>query len=101
MDRRWTILRIARARLNLTQVDLANLAGLSESKVAKFETFRQHPTQDELKRLAAALEMPVSELTAADDANSGESFATMRHAKGTVTDTDRIVASGDAKGGSE
>ena len=77
MDRRWTVLRVARTRLNLTQVTLANLAGLSESKIGKFETFRQEPTHEELGRLAAALKVPMSELT----------------------DTDRIFGAEEAKGG--
>lgn len=81
MGSRWTALRVARARRGLTQRDLADLAGMTESKVAKLETLRQRPTPDELRRIAyavgeAAEELDVSEATCGGRTLDVGAFAT-------------------------
>ena len=67
MNRRWSALKVARARAGLTQLDLALKAGLSESRVAKLETLRQRPTADEVARLAGVLGVNPEELSCDDE----------------------------------
>ena len=63
MTSRWITLKVARIRRGLTQQRLAAAAGISESKIAKFETFRAHPADDELERLARAIGVDVEEIS--------------------------------------
>ncbi len=56
------VLRKARARRKLTQVELARRAGLHQTTVARLETGTHRPSMDTLQRLAKALKMKVGEL---------------------------------------
>jgi len=51
-----------RKRRNLTQAQLADLAGISRGYLARLETARQDPTLTTLEALAKALRVKVSRL---------------------------------------
>jgi transcriptional regulator with XRE-family HTH domain len=57
-----TRLRAARHRQAMTQVALAEAAGLHAIYVARLERGQQNPTLDVVVRLALALEVPVAAL---------------------------------------
>jgi len=59
-------LTLARKRRGLTLVQLAAVVGLSARSLSAYENGRQEPGPDTLRRLAAALDMPVGFLTAGD-----------------------------------
>ncbi len=55
-------LKIARAKLGMTQRDLSEESGLSESLITKIETLRITPTSEQKKKLSDALKVPTFEL---------------------------------------
>jgi putative transcriptional regulator len=55
-------LKVQRAKRNLTQADLAGLAGITRVSVNAIETGRMTPSILLALKLAEALEVPVSEL---------------------------------------
>ncbi len=54
--------RLRKARKKMTQVQLAERAGLKRSLVARLETGRYDPKLSTLQKLAKALKVPVAEL---------------------------------------
>ncbi len=48
--------------LNLTQKGLADLIGVSKSAIAKWETEGGFPDRENLRKLAAAIDIPVDDL---------------------------------------
>ncbi|MCR5249231.1 MAG: helix-turn-helix domain-containing protein [Lachnospiraceae bacterium] len=56
------LIRKQRKMLGLTQSELAERTGVSKSAIAKWETDAGLPDRNNLSRLSAALETPVSEL---------------------------------------
>ena len=67
MDNLKDRVRTRRLELGLTLAKVAERAGLSLPYVANLERGRGNPTVDALRKLAAALEMPVSALLAGAD----------------------------------
>jgi len=57
-----------RRELGLTQEQLANESGLHQRWISNLETGRRNPSYVSLKRLAAALNLPTSELIARAEA---------------------------------
>lgn len=55
-------IRAARKEAGLTQVELGEILGVSGSMIAQYETDKRNPKYETLKRIAAALEVPVPEL---------------------------------------
>jgi len=51
-----------RKRRKLTQMDLAVKCGIRENRVSWIETERVKPTQDELRSIAKALNIPVKKI---------------------------------------
>lgn len=50
-------LQIRRAQLNITQLELAELSGLSQSQISRYEQEANEPTADALIALARALDV--------------------------------------------
>lgn len=51
-----------RKRRKMTQMDLAVKCGIRENRVSWIETERAKPTQDELRSIAKALNIPVKKI---------------------------------------
>lgn len=66
------IVRLARSKANLTQAQLAELAGITQQAVSAYETGRLEPTLESLRRLvrAAGFEMTIR-LEPLDEHDSG------------------------------
>lgn len=52
----------ARKKAGLTQKELAEKAGLAEITIRQYETNKREPRSENLKKIAAALEIPVDDL---------------------------------------
>lgn len=60
--------RSVRARLNMTQDDLAEALDVSQGAVSRWETGRHAPTDRQLRRLAEIANIPLAELRYGADA---------------------------------
>ena len=60
-------LRAARKQQGLTQTELAAVLHCRQNLICQWENGRRNPKQSSLERLAAALDVPLSELLAGDD----------------------------------
>ena len=56
-------LKFYRAQKCLSQQDLANLSGLHQVSIANFETGKSVPSAASIRKLASALDVPLSSLT--------------------------------------
>jgi transcriptional regulator with XRE-family HTH domain len=65
------MLVLAREHAGLTQVDLARVVGVSQGLVSHLEHGHHHPGPDQLRALAAALEVPVEFLGASEALHDG------------------------------
>ncbi len=55
-------IKAARVKAGLTQKELAQKAGLAEITIRQYETNKREPRTENLKKIASALNIPVSEL---------------------------------------
>jgi transcriptional regulator with XRE-family HTH domain len=55
-------LTIIRRKKNLTQIELADIVGLTQSEISSFENGRRLPNESTLKLIARALNHPVEGL---------------------------------------
>ena len=56
------LMKKARKRKGLTQFELAQLVGLTENKISRLETSRDHPRAEVAQRIANVLGRTVDEL---------------------------------------
>lgn len=61
-DRVGSTIQALRKRRKLTQMDLAVKCGIRENRVSWIETERAKPTQDELRKIAKALNIPLAKI---------------------------------------
>ena len=65
-------LRRARERKLLTQEELGKLVGMTKGNISRLETQTRPPRLSTIKRLAAALDIPVDELAVWHEEEQGE-----------------------------
>ncbi len=82
-------IRAIRTQKGLSQLELAEMAGLSRSQLSEIESEKKPATQRRLAAIAAALGVEVPELFSNDarEAYKGEIEALMRH----MTEQDRLT----------
>jgi transcriptional regulator with XRE-family HTH domain len=92
-------LRKAREIRDLSQSELAKIAGLKQSAVSHFESGRRQPSFHNLRRLADALKVPADFLLGRDVdlGSSGPEIATLFRDIAQLTDEDRQVLETVAK----
>ena len=56
-------IKLERTKRDLSQLELANMAGVDKNTIWKIETNRMSPTIDTLEKIAAALGMDFASLT--------------------------------------
>jgi len=61
-DRVGSTIQALRKRRKMTQMDLAVKCGIRENRVSWIETERVKPTQDELRKIAKALNIPLKKI---------------------------------------
>lgn len=87
------LLRLARMRRGLSQRQLADLAGVPQSTVARIETHRQQPTLPLLARLLAAADLELR--TRLEDYDDHDDVLDSRRAKTPAVARRRIRAAQD------
>lgn len=87
------LLRLARMRRGLSQRQLADVAGVPQSTIARIETHRQQPTLPLLARLLAAADLELR--TRLEDYDDHDDVLDARRAKTPVATRRKIRATQD------